>query len=93
MTGAEARKLSDEQLSAEVASLKGRLYALRSQTATEKVEDVSQFRKIRADIARLLAEASSRRHAQAPARAAAATPASGKKKNASVKMTAKAGKK
>ena len=71
MTGAEARKLSDEQLSAEVSSLKGKLYSLRSQMTTEKVEDVSQFKKIRADIARLLGESTSRRHAKSGSRAPA----------------------
>ncbi len=65
MTGAEARKLTDEQLSAEVEGLKGKLYTLRTQMTTEKVEDVSQFRKIRQSIARLMGERSARRHGKA----------------------------
>lgn len=65
MTGAEARKLTDEQLSAEVEGLRGRLYTLRTQMTTEKVEDVSQFRKIRQNIARLMGERTARRHGKA----------------------------
>jgi large subunit ribosomal protein L29 len=54
MTGQEARAMSEEKLGAEIADLRRRLFALRSQTVTEKVEDNSQFRKVRRDIARLL---------------------------------------
>lgn len=82
MTGAEARKLTDEQLAAEVSSLKGKLYSLRSQMTTEKVEDVSQFKKIRADIARLLGESTSRRHAKSGSRAPASSGAPVAKKAA-----------
>ena len=54
MTGQEARAMSEEKLGAEIADLRRRLFALRSQTVTEKVEDNSQFKKVRRDIARLL---------------------------------------
>jgi ribosomal protein L29 len=46
--------MTDEKLTSEVKALRGQLFSLRSQTVTEKVEDNSQFRKIRRDIARLL---------------------------------------
>ncbi|MFN0010806.1 MAG: 50S ribosomal protein L29 [Phycisphaerales bacterium] len=75
MTGAEARKLTDEELTTEVESLKGRLYTLRTQMTTEKVEDVSQFRKIRQSIARLMGERSARRHGKAGASGEGRVPA------------------
>jgi ribosomal protein L29 len=60
MTAAEVRKLTDEEIAVETDRLQRRLYDLRAQTVTDKVEDTSQFRKIRADIARLKTE----RHAR-----------------------------
>ena len=66
MTGQEARAMSDEKLGAELADLRRRLFALRSQTVTEKVEDNSQFRKVRRDIARLLTVQTERSRAGAP---------------------------
>jgi len=63
MTGTETRKLRDEELKSELASLRSKLFDLRNQTVTEKVENTSQFGKIRKDIARLLTEQRSRRSA------------------------------
>ena len=60
MTGEEVRKLKDEEIALEVRRLRERLYTLRTQAVTEKVEDLSQFTKIRRDIARLLTERSAR---------------------------------
>jgi large subunit ribosomal protein L29 len=60
MTGKEARALSDEQLGAELSSLRQKLLTLRTQSVTEKVEDNSDFGKVRKDIARLLTERRSR---------------------------------
>jgi large subunit ribosomal protein L29 len=54
MTGKEARALSAEEIGVELKRLREKLYTLRSQTITEKVEDNSQFGKVRKDIARLL---------------------------------------
>ena len=65
MTGQEARAMTDDKLSAEVADLRTRLFSARSQTVTEKVEDNSQFRKIRRDIARLMMVQHERRTAAA----------------------------
>lgn len=60
MTGAEVRKLTDEEIGVELGRLQSRLYTLRTQSVTEKVEDNSQFGKVRRDIARIKAE----RHAR-----------------------------
>lgn len=56
MTGKEVRALSAEEIGVELKRLRDRLYQLRTQAVTEKVEDNSQFRKVRRDIARLLTE-------------------------------------
>jgi len=56
MTGKEARALSDDQLGAELSERRQKLMSLRTQAVTEKVEDNSQFGKVRRDIARLLTE-------------------------------------
>jgi ribosomal protein L29 len=45
----------------ELKNLREKLYTMRSQAVTEKVEDVSQFGITRRGIARLLTEQSSRR--------------------------------
>jgi large subunit ribosomal protein L29 len=56
MTGKEVRALSDEELLVETDNLTKRLYDLRAAAVTEKIEDPSQFKKIRRDIARLKGE-------------------------------------
>lgn len=61
MKAKEVHKLSDEELDIEVNRLRRRLFELRTQAVTEKIEDTSQFGKIRKDIARLLTEKNSRR--------------------------------
>jgi len=60
MKASESHKLNDEEITVELRRLFRRLYDLRSQAVTEKIEDVSQFRKIRRDIARLKTERRSR---------------------------------
>lgn len=60
MTGSEVRKMSDEEIKVELARLRDKVYGLRTQGVTEKVEDNSQFTKLRRDIARLLTERTSR---------------------------------
>lgn len=60
MKAKEVHKLNDEEIKIEVDRLRKRLFELRSQAVTEKIEDTSQFRKTRRDIARLLSEASAR---------------------------------
>lgn len=71
MTGAEAKKLSIEEIAVELKRLRERMFELRNQSQTEKVEDTSQFVKVRRDIARLLTE----RTARHEARPAGASPA------------------
>ncbi len=63
MTGAEARKLNDEEIGVELANLRGKVLALRNKSVSEKIEDTSQFGKLRKDIARLLTEQTARRSA------------------------------
>jgi len=60
MKPAEVHKLNAEEIAVELRRLFRRLYDLRSQAVTEKIEDVSQFNKIRKDIARLKTERRSR---------------------------------
>lgn len=61
MTASEVRALKDEEIAVELSKLRAKLFTLRSQGVTEKVEDNSQYGKIRKDIARLLTERSARR--------------------------------
>lgn len=65
MTGEEVRKLKDEEIKAELGRLRTKLFDLRSQTVTEKVENTAQFTTIRRDVARLLTERNARRVAKA----------------------------
>lgn len=60
MKAKEVHKLKDEELKIEADRLRKRLFELRSQAVTEKIEDTSQFRKVRKDIARVMTEASVR---------------------------------
>lgn len=66
MKGQEARALTEEKFNAELADLRGKLFSFRTQTVTEKVEDNSQFKKIRRDIARLMTVQTERRNAGTP---------------------------
>lgn len=61
MKAKEVHKLSDEELTVESQRLRKRLFELRTQAVTEKIQDTSQFPKVRADIARILTEISARR--------------------------------
>ena len=60
MTPKEVRKLNDEEISVEIERLRRKHFELRTQAVTEKIEDTSQFGKIKKDIARLLTEQQSR---------------------------------
>ncbi len=71
LTGAKVKTKSDEDIAEEIALLREKLYTLRVQSVTEKVEDNSLFMKIRRDIARLLTEQNARRRAKAQERMAA----------------------
>ena len=56
----EVRKLNDDDISVEIERLRRKHFELRTQAVTEKIEDTSQFGKIKKDIARLLTEQKSR---------------------------------
>ena len=56
MKAKEVHKLSDEEIVVEVDRLRRKLFELRTQAVTEKIQDTSQFGKIRKDIARVLTE-------------------------------------
>lgn len=56
MKASEVHKLNDEEIKVEVKRLQRRLFDLRTQRVTEKIEDTSQFSKAKKDIARLLTE-------------------------------------
>jgi len=56
MKAEEVHKLTGEEIVVEIDRLQRRLYDLRTQTVTEKIEDPSQFGKVRKDIARLKTE-------------------------------------
>lgn len=65
MKAAEIRKMTDDEIAVEVLSLQKKVYDLRCQATTEKLEDPSQFKKSRRDVARLLTERNARRSAKA----------------------------
>lgn len=50
----EMKNLDATQLNEREAELRKHLFDLRTQSTTEKVKDVSQFKKTRKDIARVL---------------------------------------
>ena len=50
----EFRKMAKDQLQERAEELRTELFKLKTQASTEKVKDVSQFRKIKKDIARIL---------------------------------------
>ena len=54
MKAQEIRQLSDEELRSEVERLQRRLFDVRTQAVTEKLEDPSMLRKTKRDIARIL---------------------------------------
>ena len=56
----EVRKLNDEEIFVEIVRLRRKHFELRTQAVTEKIEDTSQFGKIKKDVARLLTEQKSR---------------------------------
>ena len=49
MNSKEVRKLNDEEIGVEMERLRRRHFELRNQSVTEKIEDFSQFAKIKND--------------------------------------------
>lgn len=60
MKGAEVRKMAADELDEMLTNLRRRLYDLRCQAGTEKIENPSEFAKVRKDVARLLTERQAR---------------------------------
>lgn len=60
MSNKEQHSYTAEDIKTELTRLRRRMYDLRCQAATEKIEDPSQFKKVRGDIARLMTEQRSR---------------------------------
>jgi large subunit ribosomal protein L29 len=56
MKAGEIKKLSDEQLAAEVKTTRRQIFNMRSQAVTEKLENPGQKSVLRRDVARLLTE-------------------------------------
>ena len=61
MKAVEVHKLSAEELKVETHRLRRKLFDLRSQSVTEKIEDTSQLRKLRKDLARVLTKTNARK--------------------------------
>jgi len=60
MKAKAVHKLGDEELAIEVDTLRKKRFELVTQGVTEKIQDTSQYGKIRKDIARLLTEQTTR---------------------------------
>ncbi|MGB0561523.1 MAG: 50S ribosomal protein L29 [Spirulinaceae cyanobacterium] len=76
---ADARKLSDEELAAEILTAKQKLFELRLQKATRRLEKTHEFKHIRHWVAQLLTVEHERQQAAAsvePDAEPAAEPAS-----------------
>ncbi len=61
MKAAEVKKLSDQELIETEAQLRKKLFELRSQAVTQKLEKPSQLGQTRKDIARVLTESKARK--------------------------------
>lgn len=57
----QTKKMRDDELKIELGNVRTKLFDLRSQTVTEKVQDTSQFKKLRREAARILTEQNARR--------------------------------
>lgn len=64
-TNEEIKKMRDEEIGIQLKKVREKLFTLRSQTVTEKVEDTSQLKKLRQEVARLLTERHARQLAKA----------------------------
>ena len=64
MQASQVQKLTDEEITVELRNLGRKLFDMRTQSITEKIEDVSQFTKVRRDIARLKTQRRARQLAQ-----------------------------
>lgn len=69
MKALEVQRLTGEEIDTELGKLRRKLYDLRVQAATEKIENPTLFRKVRRDVARLLTEQRARLMKKGGARA------------------------
>jgi large subunit ribosomal protein L29 len=60
MNGTEVRAMKSEEMAEELGRLRTKLFTLRNKSVSEKIEDTTQFPKIRRDIARILTEQTAR---------------------------------
>ncbi|MDX2146932.1 MAG: 50S ribosomal protein L29 [Planctomycetota bacterium] len=56
----ETRQMNDEALKADIQASRTRVYDLRTQLVTAKVEDTAEIRRTRRHVARLLTERAAR---------------------------------
>lgn len=56
MNASEIKKLSDDQIVAEIKTTRRQIFDLRSQAVTEKLENPGQKSVLRRDVARLMTE-------------------------------------
>jgi large subunit ribosomal protein L29 len=68
MKADEVHKMSEQELAEESDRLRKRLYELRCQAVTEKLENPRQMTNLRRDVARLLTEQQQRQLAKRPKR-------------------------
>ncbi len=64
MKANETHKMSDAELTEEVGRLRTRLFELRTQAVTEKLENPRQLGNLKRDIARILTEQNARKSQQ-----------------------------
>jgi large subunit ribosomal protein L29 len=92
MTGSEVKAMKDTEIATELKRLRMRLFDLRAQVVTGKVENTSEFKTLRRDIARLLTEQRSRRPVSGRVKKKVAAPAKARGGNKGVKKGAGASK-
>ena len=85
----EVVKFTDEELEIEIQNQRGKHFNARSLMVTEKVEDHSQFKAHKRNIARLMTEQTARRHKAAPKSAPKAAAVSAAKPTPTKKPAAK----
>lgn len=78
MTGSEVKSMSTAEINAAIKQTREKLFSMRNQSQTEKIEDISLFSKLRKDVARLMTERQKRYLADNAAKAPAKAPAADK---------------
>lgn len=68
LTPEEVRKLHDEEIPVVLEQLRDRMFTLRNQSVSEKIEDTSQFGVVRKAVARVKTERRRRQIERAEAR-------------------------